>query len=565
MTTRTKAYLTYALNVEGDLVHIDSVANGNECGCFCPHCKSDLCAKNGGTGEKMVHHFAHLSGADCEGAIESALHKMAKNVMKETLCIQLPDSANGKRGDLLKLDRVEVEFYDKDTRLRPDCIGYYGNNVIWIELKRTHAVDAKKKGKIISAKIDCVELDLNGCDLDPEAVRRFITEETERRIWIRDTSAKPRQASVGSHYDPYSDRYNDEYENRRVQRVFAKDENGNLINLLNDEVDMNEHSYYCLACGKELTIDADESGAFSFVHLDASVRCEDNLYLHEAAKDIIQCKFNAFDKFEILAPQHLICEAKDNCIFYQREKCSTDKGILYNLKEHGYTECLRDIKLQEFRYKCDLVIKRKDNFKNAIIISINAGDCHVDVETEEYRIIEIEVMNEKGLFDLLDAPIDKSRSTFMNFKRDNSKTSPRSEMDREILKFSLFSSGKYHLDYIPCPKVDEQKYTTVMEYLFVEGIQCNEDAKWYSLMKCYKEKRKVCLCEICFYGKKTLISNGMSVTICKRYRTKGTPHYPLESMPVDCSHFSIDKELESMARLNYGNIKVIEKIKKIDT
>ena len=76
-----KAYLTYALNKEGDLVHINSVPNGNDCGCFCPHCKSKLCAKNGGTSEKMIHHFAHQSGADCIGAIESALHKMAKDVI----------------------------------------------------------------------------------------------------------------------------------------------------------------------------------------------------------------------------------------------------------------------------------------------------------------------------------------------------------------------------------------------------------------------------------------------------------------------------------------------------
>ena len=229
------------------------------------------------------------------------------------------------------------------------------------------------------------------------------------------------------------------------------------------------------------------------------------------------------------------------------------------MKDHGYTECLKDYKFPEYRYKCDLVIKSNDDFKNAIIISINAGACHIDLDTKEYRVIEIEVSNEMALLDLLDAPIGKSRATFLNFKRDNSKTAPRSEMDREILKFSLFLSGKYHLDFVPCAKVDERKYTTVMEHLFVEGIQCFDDAKWYSLMKCHKEKRKVCLCEICFFCAKTHSFYGMSETICKRYKTKGTPHYPLESMPVDCPHFSIDKDLESMAELNYGNIKVIEK------
>ena len=34
----SKAYLTWALNQEGDLVYVDEVLNGNERGCVCPHC-----------------------------------------------------------------------------------------------------------------------------------------------------------------------------------------------------------------------------------------------------------------------------------------------------------------------------------------------------------------------------------------------------------------------------------------------------------------------------------------------------------------------------------------------
>ena len=249
-----KPYLTYALNKDGDLVHIDSVPNGNKCACFCPHCKSELCAKNGGLGEKKVHHFAHISGTDCVGAIESALHKMAKDVMRETLTIQLPDRMDGTPGELLKLDRVEVEFYDKDTHLRPDCIGFYEDKVIWIEFKRTHAVDTKKKGKIISAKIDCVEIDLKDCILDPEAIRNFIMYESHNRIWIRNTELKTRTTKYGSYQDDY-------YEYSHVERIFAKDENENLVNLLDDTVDMNVHNYYCLACCKELTIDINETGS----------------------------------------------------------------------------------------------------------------------------------------------------------------------------------------------------------------------------------------------------------------------------------------------------------------
>jgi hypothetical protein len=78
-------------------------------------------------------------------------------------------------------------------------------------------------------------------------------------------------------------------------------------------------------------------------------------------------------------------------------------------------------------------------------------------------------------------------------------------------------------------------------------------------MKCYEQKREVCFCEICWFIAKT---NGFYSLpeICKRYKTKGTPHFPLEVMPINCPYFRIDKEIEHMVKLNYDDVKVEEKI-----
>ena len=61
----------------------------------------------------MIHHFAHLSGADCVGAVESALHKMAKDVLSESKCVFLPNRFDGRLGEQHRFDRVEVEFYER--------------------------------------------------------------------------------------------------------------------------------------------------------------------------------------------------------------------------------------------------------------------------------------------------------------------------------------------------------------------------------------------------------------------------------------------------------------------
>lgn len=75
--------LTYAINSEGKVVHINEVPNGKECGCICPSCKEKLIAKNQGKTDRK-HHFAHQSGTECDYAVESMLHLLAKEKIRKT-------------------------------------------------------------------------------------------------------------------------------------------------------------------------------------------------------------------------------------------------------------------------------------------------------------------------------------------------------------------------------------------------------------------------------------------------------------------------------------------------
>jgi hypothetical protein len=74
--------LTYALNNEGKIIGVNDVPTGLACQCICPACKESLVAKNNGI--KRIHHFAHLSGADCPHAVESMLHILAKERIRKT-------------------------------------------------------------------------------------------------------------------------------------------------------------------------------------------------------------------------------------------------------------------------------------------------------------------------------------------------------------------------------------------------------------------------------------------------------------------------------------------------
>lgn len=156
-------------------------ANGEACGCTCPECDSKLIAKN--KGQHNQHHFAHVGGSDCVGAVESALHLMAKEILSEGKKIMLPRYPL-QVGGVRLFQSIEVESNDKELSLRPDCVGDTAGQKLWVEFKRSHEVDTDKAAKIKSAKIECVEIDINKCPLDPLKMKEFLEESSENRQWI---------------------------------------------------------------------------------------------------------------------------------------------------------------------------------------------------------------------------------------------------------------------------------------------------------------------------------------------------------------------------------------------
>ena len=280
--------------------------------------------------------------------------------------------------------------------------------------------------------------------------------------------------------------------------------------------------------------------------------------MHEAAKEIIYAKFYASNDFPISIPQHLACCDSSSCVFYNQEECVKDKHIPYDLKKHGYVECLKEYKFPNTQYKCDLVIKRADTFDLAIIISIDAGSCHVDVTSLDNRIVELEVYNEESLMTLQDNSIGEGRATFLNFKKNNSGTVARTEIDRGIEKFELFSSGKYHLDVVSCSEINNRKRSTICEIIFANETLSPYDAKIYSLLKCYQKKRKACYCELCFFLSE-VNSCGITEKICRRYKTKGTPQYPIREAPIDCEYFSLNRTLVANIEREHTDVTIIER------
>lgn len=540
-----KPYLTYALDNNGKLIHVDSVLRGLSCKCFCPHCKSELIAKNGGN--RKAHHFAHVNGSDCVGAIESALHKMAKDILQEHKIIMLPPARQGLSVKQVVFDRIDVEVFDKELSLRPDCIGYTGNGIIWVEFKRTHEVDVRKAGKIISAKIDCVEIDLNSCELDMEKVRTFIESSDEMRKWIYNhENPNPfpiyeiNNNFIHSDFDNHYD-----YFNQSQPRHIAIDEQNTIVNLYNiDEIDVNKHTYFCIACGKEVFVDVDTWGYYSFSHLDENTPCEDDFYLHEAAKKVLCEKFKIQQKFDVYIPQRHFCEKRQQCPLYNENYCYSLIPKHYDLKRFGYNSCDIEYKFPDEQFSYDVVLKRGDDLSTAIVVVIDADTCCIEPVNLKNRTIEIVVRCENDILKLYREPLCGEGFEFLNFVYRKINTIPCENIDRKVLHFILFSSGKYHLGVENCMNLSTKKKSAIYEMIIPSSIENYKLIKQYAILHCYNKGKVLCLCEICYYLRSV---DGFLNTekICIRYKTKGTPRNPLNTMPIKCSFFSLDRKIKA--------------------
>lgn len=92
--------LAFGEAADGRIVHIGEVRSGLRCGCICPHCRGALVARRGPLRE---HHFGHRAGTACVFAAETALHKLAKQVLARVGRLMLPPAV-AEVGDL----RTEV-------------------------------------------------------------------------------------------------------------------------------------------------------------------------------------------------------------------------------------------------------------------------------------------------------------------------------------------------------------------------------------------------------------------------------------------------------------------------
>ena len=195
--------LTWAIRANGggaddEMVHVSEAGRGLRCGCVCPACRSDLIAKQGKVRE---HHFAHAGGEECAHAVETSLHRAAKDILAKRREIVLPavkvSFPHAPRHDIAVAPerRYSIESVETEKKIQsiiPDVIARIVGRKLLVEVKVTHGVDSGKSRKIRDLGLSCVEIDLSNAKrgLTREELGRIVVDDAEHKRWVHNLRAE---------------------------------------------------------------------------------------------------------------------------------------------------------------------------------------------------------------------------------------------------------------------------------------------------------------------------------------------------------------------------------------
>lgn len=191
---------------DGVLYPPSAVDSGLACGCHCPGCGRQLMAKKGAT---QRWHFAHHHGGGDEHCYETAVHKMAKQVLLAAGQIQLPSwkciaacpdldhqmhqEALERPARLWEYTQAKEEVWM--VGMRPDVVLEDNQPTtvpLLVEVKVSNAVGHDKAALVRKRGWAMIEIDLSQLDADAvldDAFERAVLREAPR-FWIHSPTAQ---------------------------------------------------------------------------------------------------------------------------------------------------------------------------------------------------------------------------------------------------------------------------------------------------------------------------------------------------------------------------------------
>ena len=182
----------------GRLIYISEAVRGLACGCICVACGHPLVAKKG---RQRRHHFAHAVDVDCQGAAETVLHLLSKELFGELNYIDLPPydfikEQKTKAGAVVKHEQKiakggtasikGAQIESSEAGFIPDVVLDCGTKNLIVEIAVTHKVDRDKMRHIRRRNLAAIEIRLDFSDafLSRDELRNKLQKDLRSKFWL---------------------------------------------------------------------------------------------------------------------------------------------------------------------------------------------------------------------------------------------------------------------------------------------------------------------------------------------------------------------------------------------
>lgn len=181
--------IKYAIdNTTKNIIHIDNADNGLNCNCNCAKCGARMVAVQGKSINHREWHFRHHIESDCLGGQETAIHKLAKQIIADNTQIVIPNGILFYTSPRLE-NRFESIIPDISVTSTSDGID------IHFEILVTHPVDSLKEEFYYKGEHKSIEINLKNIsyNVNPEELKEIVLNRVDNKriiFWERKEQIK---------------------------------------------------------------------------------------------------------------------------------------------------------------------------------------------------------------------------------------------------------------------------------------------------------------------------------------------------------------------------------------
>ena len=172
---------SWAENADGQMVHVDDVPRGLNCGCTCPNCHEKLLARHGDVNEHGFAHHSETRGANLKICYMVVMYKLAEQIIQRKKRIHAPSYFGIYKDQDIEFVEVKTDSLFEREDKQPDVIATTNDGKQYlIEFVFRYKVQHKKA--INYKNLTCLEVDLSNQTL--EALETFLLSSAEDRQWL---------------------------------------------------------------------------------------------------------------------------------------------------------------------------------------------------------------------------------------------------------------------------------------------------------------------------------------------------------------------------------------------